>query len=212
MNPLQYTPLGNPLLAWATALGGALAVLVIIALLVGYVMALLTPDMRSNMRPVVLSAEAVDSFNNKLSELKKEVALVDGTKQAKAVELTITEEEINSVIVMALAEGTLPAKEMLVNFNDGYLLVYDAWSFPAAPVRTAVIGTLDIENAKPKFVIRDFYLGKVPVPQGFDQGIQDLINVMIKMNAPMEELRFDLKEVTISEGQLKLTGTTRVNK
>ena len=191
---------------------GALAVLVIIALLVGYVMALLTPDMRSNMRPVVLSAEAVDSFNNKLSELKKEVALVDGTKQAKAVELTITEEEINSVIVMALAEGTLPAKEMLVNFNDGYLLVYDAWSFPAAPVRTAVIGTLDIENAKPKFVIRDFYLGKVPVPQGFDQGIQDLINVMIKMNAPMEELRFDLKEVTISEGQLKLTGTTRVNK
>ena len=191
---------------------GALAVLAIIALLVGYVMALLTPDMRSNMRPVVLSAEAVDSFNNKLSELKKEVALVDGTKQAKAVELTITEEEINSVIVMALAEGTLPAKEMLVNFNDGYLLVYDAWSFPAAPVRTAVIGTLDIENAKPKFVIRDFYLGKVPVPQGFDQGIQDLINVMIKMNAPMEELRFDLKEVTISEGQLKLTGTTRVNK
>ena len=191
---------------------GALAVLVIIALLVGYVMALLTPDMRSNMRPVVLSAEAVDSFNNKLSELKKEVALVDGTKQAKAVELTITEEEINSVIVMALAEGTLPAKEMLVNFNDGYLLVYDAWSFPAAPVRTAVIGTLDIENAKPKFIIRDFYLGKVPVPQGFDQGIQDLINVMIKMNAPMEELRFDLKEVTISEGQLKLTGTTRVNK
>ena len=191
---------------------GALAVLVIVALLVGYVLALLTPDMRSNMRPVVLSAEAVDSFNNKLSELKKEVALVDSTKQAKAVELTITEEEVNSVIVMALAEGTLPAKEMLVNFNDGYLLVYDAWSFPAAPVRTAVIGTLDIENAKPKFVIRDFYLGKVPVPQGFDQGIQDLINVMIKMNAPMEELRFDLKEVTISEGRLKLTGTTRVNK
>ena len=191
---------------------GALAVLVILALLVGYVMALLTPDMRSNMRPVVLSAEAVDSFNNKLSELKKEVALVDNTKQAKAVELTITEEEVNSVIVMALAEGTLPAKEMLVNFNDGYLLVYNAWSFPAAPVRTAVIGTLDIENSKPKFVIKDFYLGKAPLPQGLDQGIQDLINVMIKMNAPMEELRFDLKEITISEGQLKLAGTTKVNK
>jgi len=32
------------------------------------------------------------------------------------------------------------------------------------------------------------------------------------MNAPMEELRFDLKEVTISEGQLKLSGTTKVSK
>ena len=33
MNPLQYTPLGNPLLAWATALGGALGVLVVLILL-----------------------------------------------------------------------------------------------------------------------------------------------------------------------------------
>jgi len=191
---------------------GAVAVLAIIALLVGYVMALLTPDMRSNMRPVVLSAEAVDSFNNKLSELKKETAVTDTAKPARDVLLTITEEEVNSVIVMALAEGTLPAREMLVNFNDGYLLVYNSWSFPAAPVKTAVIGTLDIENGKPKFIIRDFYLGKVPVPQGFDQGIQDLVNIMIIMNAPMEELRFDLKEITISEGQLKLAGTTKVNK
>jgi hypothetical protein len=191
---------------------GALAVLAIIALIVGYVLALLTPDMRSNMRPVVLSAEAVDSFNKKLSDLKKEAAVTDTTKPSKNIQITITEEEVNSVIVMALAEGTLPAKEMLVNFNDGYLLVYNAWSFPAAPVKTAVIGTLDIENGKPKFIIRDFYLGKVPVPQGFDQGIQDLVNIMIKMNAPMEELRSDLKEVTISEGQLKMAGTTKVSK
>ena len=33
MSPLQYTPLGNPLLAWATALGGALAVLIALVLL-----------------------------------------------------------------------------------------------------------------------------------------------------------------------------------
>jgi hypothetical protein len=191
---------------------GALAVLAIIALLVGYILALLTPDMRSNMRPVLLSAEAVDSFNKKLSDLKKEAAVTDTTKPAKNIQVTITEEEINSVIVMALAEGTLPAKEMLVNFNDGYLLVYNSWSFPAAPVKTAVIGTLDIENGKPKFVIKNFYLGKVPLSQGSDQGIQDLVNIMIKMNAPLEDFRSDLKEITISEGQLKMSGTTKVSK
>ena len=190
---------------------GALAVLAIVALVVGYVLALLTPDIRLNMRPVMLSAEAVDSLNNKLSEAKKEAALADG-RQAKDIELTITEEEINSLIVMALAEGTLPAREMLVNFNDGYLLVYNSWSFPAAPVKTAVIGTLDVENGRPKFLIRDFYLGKVPVPQGVDQGVQDLINIVIRMNSQVEETRADVKEITISEGQLKLSGTTRVNK
>jgi hypothetical protein len=190
---------------------GALAVLAIVALILGYVLALLTPDIRLNMRPVMLSAEAVDSLNNKLSEAKKEAALADG-RQAKTIELTITEEEINSLIVMALAEGTLPAREMLVNFNDGYLLVYNSWSFPAAPVKTAVIGTLDVENGRPKFIIRDFYLGKVPVPQGVDQGVQDLINIVIRMNSQMEETRADVKEITISEGQLILSGTTRVNK
>ncbi|MGA2368109.1 MAG: hypothetical protein ABSF74_06035, partial [Dehalococcoidia bacterium] len=49
---------------------GALAVLAIIAVMIGYVLALLTPDIRSNMRPVVLSSEAVDSLNQKLDELK----------------------------------------------------------------------------------------------------------------------------------------------
>lgn len=191
---------------------GALAVLAIVALMVGYVLALLTPDIRSNMRPVMLSAEAVDSLNNKLSQMKKEAALAEGSKQVKNIELTVTEEEINSLIVMALAEGTLPAREMLVNFNDGYLLVYNSWSFAAGPVKTAVIGTFDIENGKPKFIIRDFYLGKVPVPQGVDLGIQDLVNIMIRMNSPIEEMRADLREITISEGQLKLSGTTRVIK
>ena len=164
----------------------------------------MTPDIRANMRPVVLSSEAVDSLNNKLNEVKKETAAAEGSKTAKDVLLVITEEEINSTIVMALAEGTLPAKEMLVNFNDGYLMTYTAWNFPGLPVKTGIIGTLDVENGKPKFVIRDFYLGKLPVPDSVDGGVQEWINILFKLNAPMEELNFDLKEITISDGQLKL--------
>ena len=191
---------------------GALAVLAIVALIFGYVMALLTPDIRSNMRPVALSSEAVDSLNNKLGDLKKETAAANSAKIQKDIQITITEEEVNSIIVMTLAEGTLPLKEMLVNLNDGYLLSYNAWNFPGLPVKTAVMGSIDIENGKPKFIIRDFSLGKLSVPDNLDRGAQDLINVLIKMNAPMEELNFELKDVTINEGQLKLAGTTRVSK
>jgi hypothetical protein len=191
---------------------GVLAVLAIIALAVGYVFALLTPDTRANMRPVVLSSEAVDSMNKKLSDIKKETVAAVGSKTAKPVQLVLTEEEINSTIVMALAEGTIPAKEMLVNFNDGYIMTYASWSFPGLPVKTGVIGTLDVEKGKPKFVIRDFYLGKLPVPDNVDMGVQEWINILFQLNAPMEELNFDLKEVTISEGQLKLAGTTKTSK
>jgi hypothetical protein len=191
---------------------GVLAVLAICALIFGYVLALLTPDTRASMRPVVLSSEAVDSLNNKLSEVKKETAAAEGSKTAKEVVLVITEEEINSTIVMALAEGTLPAKEMLVNFNDGYILTYTSWNFPGLPVKTGIIGTLDVEKGEPKFVIRDFYLGKLPVPDSVDGGVQEWINILFKLNAPMGELNVDLKEVTISEGQVKLVGTTKTNK
>jgi len=191
---------------------GVLAVLAICALIFGYVLALLTPDTRASMRPVVLSSEAVDSLNNKLNEVKKETAAAEASKTAKDVELIITEEEVNSTIVMALAEGTLPAKEMLVNFNDGYLLTYTSWNFPGLPVKTGIIGTLDVEKGEPKFVIRDFYLGKLPVPDSVDGGVQEWINILFKLNAPMGELNVDLKEVTISEGQVKLVGTTKTNK
>jgi len=191
---------------------GALAVLAIIALMFGYVLALLTPDSRANMRPVVLSSEAVDSFNKKLSDVKKATLAAEGSKTARDIELIITEEEINSTVVMALAEGTLPAKEMLVNFNDGYLLMYTSWNFPGLPAKTGMIGTLDVEKGKPKFVIREFYLGKLPVPDSIDMAVQDWINILFQLNAPMEELDFDLKEVTISDGQLKLAGSTKTGK
>jgi len=188
---------------------GALAVLAIIALIFGYVLALLTPDTRSNVRPVALSSEAVDSLSKKLSDVKKATLAAEESKTAKEIQLVITEEEINSTIVMALAEGTLPAKEMLVNFNDGYLMTYTSWNFPGLPIKTGIIGTLDVENGKPKFVIQDFYLGKLPVPDSIDGAVQEWINILFQLNAPMEELNFELKEVTISEGELKLAGTTK---
>ena len=61
----------------------ALAVLAIVGLIVGYVMALLTPDIRSNMRPVVLSSEAVDSLNAKLDTLKKDAAAANASNTQK---------------------------------------------------------------------------------------------------------------------------------
>ena len=191
---------------------GALAVLANMALTLGYVLALLTPDTRASVRPVPLSSEAVDSLNKKLADVKKETTAAEESKTAKEIQLVITEEEINSTIVMSLAEGTMPAKEMLVNFNDGYLMTYTSWNFPGLPVKTGIIGTLDVEKGKPKFVIHNFYLGKLPLPNSIDGAVQDWINILFKLNAPMEELNFDLKEITISEGQLKLSGMTKTGK
>ena len=188
---------------------GVLAVLALIALVVGYVLALLTPDIRSNMRPVVLSSEAADSLTSKLDNLKKETAIAYTGKTPEDIELIITEEEINSMIVMGMAEGNIPAKEMLVNLNDGYALIYNAWNFPWLPVKTALMGSLDAENGKPLITIRDFFLGKLPLPSGVKNTVQDLVTIMAKLNTYLDDLSLDLKEITISEGQVKLIVATR---
>lgn len=191
---------------------GVLAVLAILALIVGYVLVLLTPDMRSNMRPVVLSSEAVDSLNAKIDTMKKDAADADESDTKKNIELVVTEEEINSIIVMTLAEGNLPAKEMLVNLNDGYLLSYIAWNFPGLPIKTAVMGSIDAENGKPNFMVRSFYLGKLPLHDTINMRAQNIINIILRLNAPLDEMKLDLQEVTISEGQLRLVTVTRGGK
>lgn len=182
---------------------GALAVLAIVALVIGYVLALLTPDVRNNIRPVVLSSESVDNYNKKMADMRAQTR-GQGTAE---ITLTLTEEEINSMIVMAVAEGHIPAKEILVNFNDGYLVLYSAWNFPWFPVKTGVIGSFDIEEKKPKFIVQNFFLGKLPLPPGINSNVQEIANILIRTNPMIYNTRYNYKEITISEGKIKLSGS-----
>lgn len=182
---------------------GVLAVLAIIALVTGYVLSLLTPDIKSSLRPVVLSSEAVDSFNKKMADLTTQMS----TAGTGDISLTLTEEEINSTIVMALAEGSIPAKEILINFNDGYLVLYSAWNFTMFPVKTGLIGSFDVEDKKPKFLLTQVFVGKLPLPSGFNSGAQDITNIIIRLNPMIYNPRINYKEITISEGKVNLVGS-----
>ncbi len=182
---------------------GVLAVLAMIALVTGYVLSLLTPDIKSSLRPVVLSSEAVDSFNKKMADLTTQMSAA-GTGD---ISLTLTEEEINSTIVMALAEGSIPAKEILINFNDGYLVLYSAWNFTMFPVKTGLIGSFDVEDKKPKFLLTQVFVGKLPLPSGFNSGAQDITNIIIRLNPMIYNPRINYKEITISEGKVNLAGS-----
>jgi hypothetical protein len=186
---------------------GALAVLAIIALIVGYVLAILTPDIRTSIRPVVLSSEAVDSFNKKMADFRTNMRKVNAGSGPTDITLSLTEEEVNSMIVMSLAEGTIPAKEILVNFNDGFLVLYSSWTFNMFPVKTGIVGSFDVEDKKPKFMLSSFFLGKLPLPSSFNTSVQDIINIVVHLNPLSGSIKFNYKEITISEGTLKLVGT-----
>jgi hypothetical protein len=182
---------------------GVLAVLAIIALITGYVLALLTPDVKASLRPVVLSSESVDSFNKKMADLRTQMR----NSGSGEVSLTLTEEEVNSIIVMSLAEGTIPAKELMVNFNDGYLVLYSAWNFAWFPVKTGLIGSFDVEDKKPKFLLSSVFVGKLPLPSSLNTNAQDLTNIILRVNPMFFNPMLNYKEITISEGKIKLVAT-----
>ena len=108
---------------------------------------------------------------------------------------------------MALAEGTVPAKEILINFNDGYLVLYSAWNFTMFPVKTGLIGSFDVEDKKPKFLLTQVFVGKLPLSSGFNSSAQNITNIIIRLNPVIYNSQINYKEITISEGKVNMIGS-----
>jgi hypothetical protein len=74
------------------------------------------------------------------------------------------------------------------------------------------MGSIDTENGKPKLMISGFFMGKLPLPNAINKSVQDIINIVLQLNAPLDEMKLDLQEVTISEGQMRIIAVTQAGK
>ncbi|HEX75018.1 MAG TPA: hypothetical protein G4O12_00390 [Dehalococcoidia bacterium] len=188
---------------------GIIGVIVIIALVIGYCLFSLTPSIESEMTPVVVTAEAAQSFDQKFQTFETEIEAAVATGEEKEVSLVITEEEVNSKLVEVLAEGELPLKEALLNFDQGYFLVYAVVDTPGVDAKTAVIARIEVVKGEPKVTVEDFDLGKLLLPQGMNNGIGSLLTIIAKMNAPTDDLPLVITEIEIAKGQLSVKGVTK---
>ena len=189
---------------------GMIGILVIIALVIGYYLFSLTPWIQAKVMPVAVSAEAAKSFDQKLNLLETEIAAAIDARENKQVSLTITEGEINSKLVQSLAEGELPLNRILINFGDGYFLVYSIVDIPGFAAKTGAIGQIQVESGKPKVVIEDFDLGKLPLPKSANQRVEQLLNIMISLN--LADMALEVSDIQIKNHQLIVTGSAKIAK
>ena len=186
---------------------GIIGILVVIALVIGYFLFSLTPPIQSKMTEPTVSSEAAESLAQKLEAFDKEIEdAVSNGKKVK-VNLTITEKEINSKFVEALAEGELPLNEIKINFRENRFLVYAVADVPGVAAKTGTIGRIDVEDGNPKIVVEDFDLGKLPLPQVADRGVEKTLDIMLKLR--LTELPVEIKDVEISGRRLTVTGVTK---
>jgi uncharacterized protein YxeA len=181
---------------------GVIAILAFVTIAIGYFLYTLTPGIQARMIPVAVTAEAAESFDQKLDDLETEIKKTaeDGDKQD--ITVTITENEINSKLLELLAEGKIPLhlSKPLINLRDGRFLVYGVIDVPGVSAKTGAIGRIELTEGSPKIVIEDFDLGKLPLSNRFNKRVEDLTNVLVKLQ--LADWPLDMTKISITDRQL----------
>jgi hypothetical protein len=186
---------------------GVIGILVIIFLITGFYLYSLSPSILARAVPVAVTADAAQSFDKKLDTADSQIKAAVEARQKKEVTLTITESEANSKLVQMLAEGQLPLSRVLVNFGDGHFLTYAVVDAPIMDAKTGTIGRVTITDGKPKVVIDEFNLGKLPLPQSVKVRAEQVANILLSLQ--IADVPLDITSVQIADHQLTIIGTTR---
>ncbi|MGA7677030.1 MAG: hypothetical protein WCA51_01445 [Dehalococcoidia bacterium] len=190
---------------------GVIGIMVIAALIIGYYLYSLSPPIQAKVIPVMGSLEAVQSFDQKLDALKDQIKAAVNAGENKEVSLVITENEINSKLAQMLSEGELsPLKRVWINFGDGYFLTYAVVDTPGIDARTGLMGQVEIIEGKPKVVIDEFNLGKLPLPKSVNKRVEQLLNIIASLQLP--EVSLNITSVEIKNHEMTVTGITETAK
>lgn len=189
---------------------GVITILATFGLLLGYYLYSLSPWIHARLIPVAVSAEAAQSFDQKVGNAKAEIEAAINAGQKKEITLTISDKEINSKVTQIKAKGELPMRELLVNFGDGYFLTYAVIDTPGVNAKVGAIGRIEAVNGIPKIVLTDFNLGKLPLPKSINKRVEQLLNIML--SAQLAYIHLDITSVQIKNRQITINGVTKAGR
>jgi len=186
---------------------GIIGVLAILTLVMGYYLFSLSPWIKAGMIPVAVTAEAAQSLDQKLEALETEIDEAVTAGEEREISLVITEKELNSKLVEVLAEGELPLKGALVNFREGYLLAYSVVDIPGVDAKTGAMGKIQVVDGNAKAIIEDLDLGKLPLPKAANSGVEEFLDIMLRLR--LADLPLEITSVEISNRELTATGLVK---
>jgi len=186
---------------------GVIGILVIIALVTGFYLYSLSPSILGRAIPVAVSPEAAQSFDDKIEAADTQIKSAIEERQEREINLSITESEANSKLVQLLAEGKLPLKRVLVNFGDGYFLIYGVVDAPIIDAKMAAIGRITVSDGKPTVVLDEYNLGKLPLPPSAKNRAQQVANILVSLQ--IADVPLNVNSVELSGHQIIVSGTAK---
>jgi hypothetical protein len=188
---------------------GVIGIIVLMAAFTGFILFSLDPPIKTQLSTVPVSADALKSFDQKIASFKQKIEASNAAKEKKEIVLTITSEEINSKIVELVAQGELPLKETVINFDNDLCKVYTVFNNPGVSAKIGLVAQFMVNKGSVKIVTVDFQVGRLPLQQSFIKSVGSILDVMIRMEGSTDELQIDITGVTVADGRLTIRGMTR---
>lgn len=187
---------------------GAFALVILLFLLMGFLLYSLPPAIKSQITVSPVSYDAVKSFDSKVDTLKIEVKEAVAADEKTDVSLKLTEEEFNSKIVELLAEGELPCRDLIVNFEDDYFWLYTRLDNRGVDAKIGLIGQFDVDDGDVSVIVEDFFLGKLPLTKSTDEKVGKLVDIIWMMQSPFKDMPIKLTYISIDKGSITIEGIT----
>ena len=189
--------------------------LIVLLLLLGlggggvYVLSQQEPPAAAGLKPVVASATAAKSFDAKVDSVQAAIDEAKRTGQAKAVEVTFTEEELTSKAAAAAttATGGLVATNPQIHLSGGNIIATSSVSIQGFQLNVGVVATPVVEDGKTKIVVKEIQTGAIPIPDAIKKLLESQIGAAIDPKAL--GIGIDVTKLQVVDGKLVLAGTAK---
>jgi len=126
------------------------------------------------------------------------------------VTITLTEDQINSIIVTKMAEQPdTPVTDPSVNLTNGTMQVYGKVNQAGLSLDMKMVLQPDVgANGEPNLSVTEMSLGGIPIPDQLKDQIGTLINDALREYLANQAPGFRVSSITIDESQMVVTGST----
>jgi hypothetical protein len=185
------------------------SIVVLVLIIVGVVWFLMSrpSKLTKDVTPVVPSAAASQSLDNKWQAFQTEIAQ---SQPGTPVTITLTQQEVDSKINDGLKTANLPAgltvSKMNVNLTDGKILLAATVQYSVLSGNAGMVATVDIVNGQPTITVTNIDMGSLPFPQSLKDQLKSLIpqDALFQTNSS-----FQAQSINISDGLLTIQGITQ---
>lgn len=173
-----------------------------------YFMSQAQPQLATDVRPVVVSADAAATFDQKVLAVQAAFDKAKTTGKAQPVSVLFTEAELTSrasVAIESLTGGIVPTDPQ-IHLRPGSILLTAGVSVSGFPLKLAVVAIPVVVGGKTSFTIEQLETG-LPLPDGIKTEITEQIAKILSpesLGLPLEVTRIE-----VQQGKLLLEGVAK---